>query len=51
MIKLFMNREQMRLLNSKTGTIPKPYEKLKYLVCDLDLLFTTFVKNPPDHSR
>ena len=44
-----MNREQIRLLNSKTTDLDwyysKPYQKPKYLI--RDLLFTTFVKTPP----
>ena len=48
MIKLFVNREQIRLLNSKTTDLDwyyfKPYQKLKLLI--RDLLFTTFVKSP-----
>ena len=49
MIKLFTNREQIRPLNSKSTDLDWnysiPYWKLKLLICDL--LFTTFVKNPP----
>ena len=43
MIKLFMNRGQIRLLNSKTTDLnwyySKPYQKLKLLI--RNLLFTT----------
>ena len=48
MIKLFMNRGQIRLLNSKTTDLDwyysKPCQKLKLAIHDL--LFRTFV-NPP----
>ena len=47
-IKLFVNRGQIRLLDSKTTDLDwnysRPQWKLKFLI--RDLLFTTFVKNP-----
>ena len=47
MIKLFVNRWQIRLLNSKStdldGYYSRPYQKLKFLICDL--LFVVFVKS------
>ena len=49
MHKLFTNREQIRLLNSKSTDLDwyysKHFWKLKLLIGDL--LFTTFMKNPP----
>ena len=52
MIKLFTNREEIRLLNSKNTDLDwyysKPYQKLKFFIGDL--LFTTFVKKPCDCS-
>ena len=45
MIKRFMNREKIRLLNSKTTDLDwyysRPYQKLKFLI--RDLLFMPFV--------
>ena len=45
-IKLFMNRRQIRFLNSKTTDLDwhysRPYQKLKFLI--RDLLFTTLRK-------
>ena len=48
MIKLFTNRDQIRLLNSKSTDLDwyysKHFWKLKLLI--RDLLFTTFMKTP-----
>ena len=52
MIKLFMNREQIRLLNSKTTDLDwyysRPNQKLKFLI--RDLIFMLFVKTPLDRE-
>ena len=49
-IKLFTNREQIRLLNSKSTDLDwyysKHFWKLELLI--RDLLFTTFMKKPPE---
>ena len=52
MIKLFMNKGQIRFLNSKTTDLDwynsRPNGKLKLLIHDL--LFATFVKPPPPRT-
>ena len=49
---LFANREEIRLLNSKSTDLNWYYSKLNWKLKLLirDLLFTTFVKKPPVHK-